>query len=782
MRKVLSFVLVLALVLGSFSMAFAATPAGGFSDTDAEAVSVLADLDVIDGYPDGSFKPGNVVTRAEMAKLIIVALGLEDFATATTSKYTDMAGAGWAQGYVAYATSLGIIEGYPDGTFGPSNPVTYNEACAMIVRALGYTADFLPGGWPAEWVVKAQTLGILDGVSAAGAAGATRGNIAEMLYNALELEIGYVNKDGDWVANTPQDTMLIRLGATLIAADDAAALTGAGFEADGIIYGWEDSTINLRAFVGAYADRYINDDDEIIKVVPVSTFLTGEYNDADEVFEADNGTDYNVPSELQHDWVTEFYNGLYTWETQDIGCFTDYYDFDTMTIAVKISGKTIKDLYSVSAWETDIAFQFDDDYADEITDDQTLDGEDFILDDNDEIDLHEFELAGAASLDAIEEDNVVYVYVDDEGDIRKIEVGTEVVEGKVSKVSGDDYTIGGKVYNLSDITAPEIAIGDSGTAYLDFDGDIAYWDIDDAAEGNYAVLVDTDVSTAWGDEIIKVKLFTEAGEEVVAELDMDNETTLAGLTVGNIVEYSLNSKGEVDDIEDAGAVAIEGKATADGSLIGTIPVKSSAVVFLDEGSDDYSLGDVADFDTAEYVEDYNAWAVMDGGKIDALIIDDGIVGGGSESYGVINATSSALNDDDDIVIALEGFIDGKTLDALTDKENLNAYDEFVGGWLVMITVDSNGVVTEMVDAELEVEATQGFSDNVTVNAIDGSIITLFDGVDKSFKVATGAVIYEWNYDDEEWEVKTSVSALKGNEIYMYQTTDDVVGFDIILAW
>lgn len=150
MRKVLSFVLVLSLVLGSFSMAFAATPATGFSDMNgeasAEAVSVLSDLGVVSGYPDGEYKPENIVTRAEMSVFVIGALGLTDYVTTSAkSSFPDMAGYGWAEGYIAYAESLGILSGYPDGTFKPGNTVTYDEVASMLVRALGYSAESLPG-------------------------------------------------------------------------------------------------------------------------------------------------------------------------------------------------------------------------------------------------------------------------------------------------------------------------------------------------------------------------------------------------------------------------------------------------------------------------------------------------------------------------------------------------------------------------------------------------------------------------------------------------------------
>ena len=75
MKKVLSFVLVLSMILGSFGMAFAAAPSDVVGKDYEDAVNVLMELGVVDGYKDGTYRPENVVTRAEMATLIIKALG-----------------------------------------------------------------------------------------------------------------------------------------------------------------------------------------------------------------------------------------------------------------------------------------------------------------------------------------------------------------------------------------------------------------------------------------------------------------------------------------------------------------------------------------------------------------------------------------------------------------------------------------------------------------------------------------------------------------------------------
>ena len=99
MKKVLAIVLALAMILGSFSFVAAGSSAD-YSDVAGTkyegAVAVLGALDVVSGYPDGTFKPEKVVTRAEMCKLIITALSLDDYVTGSYAAYPDVAGSHWA--------------------------------------------------------------------------------------------------------------------------------------------------------------------------------------------------------------------------------------------------------------------------------------------------------------------------------------------------------------------------------------------------------------------------------------------------------------------------------------------------------------------------------------------------------------------------------------------------------------------------------------------------------------------------------------------------------------
>ena len=132
MKKVLSWVLVLALVLGSFSMAFAADTANSSSFKDVnsisnkEAVDVMVATGIINGYPDGNYYPDRTITRAEMAKMISIAVnGGDDIGDyyASSCKFADSKNH-WAAGYIAYCANEGIVDGRSADVFDPDTTAT----------------------------------------------------------------------------------------------------------------------------------------------------------------------------------------------------------------------------------------------------------------------------------------------------------------------------------------------------------------------------------------------------------------------------------------------------------------------------------------------------------------------------------------------------------------------------------------------------------------------------------------------------------------------------------
>ena len=193
MKKLLA--LVLALVM---SMSLVTISNAAFSDVDKidhkEAVEVMNALGVINGMPDGSFAPAGNVTRAEMAKMItIIMLGDIDAAAfkGTATDLTDINGH-WAEGYIKYCYSQGVIAGRGDGTFAPNANVTAVEAAKMLLVAIGYNATvqgYVGSQWSINIIRDAQLSKLFADLSVTSTKVLTRDEAAQMIYNAVDADL-----------------------------------------------------------------------------------------------------------------------------------------------------------------------------------------------------------------------------------------------------------------------------------------------------------------------------------------------------------------------------------------------------------------------------------------------------------------------------------------------------------------------------------------------------------------------------------------------------------------
>ena len=109
-----------------------------FSDVYAglwyyDAVSVMAGSGCLSGYPDGTFGGGRPITRAELTAVLVRFLG----AAGGQGGFADVSASHWAASAIGAAARAGWIDGYPDGTFRPDQPITRAETMAIINRALG---------------------------------------------------------------------------------------------------------------------------------------------------------------------------------------------------------------------------------------------------------------------------------------------------------------------------------------------------------------------------------------------------------------------------------------------------------------------------------------------------------------------------------------------------------------------------------------------------------------------------------------------------------------------
>lgn len=175
--------------------ALAATQAGQpYTDVannpDLAAITFLTAEGVLNGYPNHTFLPGNTITRAEFTAAVVRLLGPKAAASANalaniTPSFTDAASIPtWAWGYINYAQGQKLINGFPDGTFQANAPVTMVQAAAILVRAIGDTPTVTSTSWPSNYTVAAYNLNLTGGVTFSANLPATRGEVAQMAYDA----------------------------------------------------------------------------------------------------------------------------------------------------------------------------------------------------------------------------------------------------------------------------------------------------------------------------------------------------------------------------------------------------------------------------------------------------------------------------------------------------------------------------------------------------------------------------------------------------------------------
>ena len=248
MKKFLS--LVLALVM-TMSLVTVSAGAKDFSDDDSityqEAVDVISEIGVVDGYTGGDFKPTDVLTRGAAAKIIcnlILGPTTASALSASSAPFKDVPVSNTFAGYITYCAQEKIINGYPDGTFRPTGTLTGNAFMKMLLGALGYDSaveSYTGPNWSVAVIKQAAGIGLDDGNDEfVGSKAVTREEAALYAFNMLQATMV------EYDAKTSVDIN----GATVTIAGDKAKEVENTSRTDGYI----DDDNKMQ-----FAERYFTD-------------------------------------------------------------------------------------------------------------------------------------------------------------------------------------------------------------------------------------------------------------------------------------------------------------------------------------------------------------------------------------------------------------------------------------------------------------------------------------------------------------------------------------------
>jgi uncharacterized protein YkwD len=121
-------------------------------------IEFLASQNLLQGYADGTFRPTNPITRAEFTDLVV-----KSFSSPLNSSlgFVDLSSSFWAASFIARAQQEGWVNGFPDGTFRPQEPITIAQAIAVLVRIADWPLEqwlfpTTPSSWAASYLAAAR--------------------------------------------------------------------------------------------------------------------------------------------------------------------------------------------------------------------------------------------------------------------------------------------------------------------------------------------------------------------------------------------------------------------------------------------------------------------------------------------------------------------------------------------------------------------------------------------------------------------------------------------------
>ena len=420
-----------------------------------DAAGLLSNYDIVQGYPDGTFKPEKAVTRAEMAKIATVSAGWPEYKKNTICTYEDIEGH-WAENYIELADALNIVKGISPIIYDPDSLISYNEAYTMILRLLGYNDESLEGIWPHNYYAKAKELNLLKNVETKSEF-ASRRDISIMLYNALNCNLVKVKSD-----NTIYDT-----GKTLL------SLIGKKATKELTLRDLKTENFDFTDYLFNKWDVYYDNDEKIVYLTnPRYKEFTGL-----------------VTSLMANNLIfaTDDYGNVRSFQIPDVpiiinGEKNDYNNLKDSRIRIVYKDDSSKDaVLGVTAYkETDaIIVERKNLYK---QGSEVFAGKKLPTENNGEVNYNKLHISGdAKSLEDIKEDDVVYFYetkYSSKADVLTLKVLRKQANGIITDIQSDSdntsYTINGISYKTGDQFVPtkDPSINDNVKLILDKNNEI----------------------------------------------------------------------------------------------------------------------------------------------------------------------------------------------------------------------------------------------------------------------------------------------------------------------
>lgn len=719
MKKFVGILLTMAICLSMFCF-----PVSAYSDVkdNAEAIQVLSDLNILDGFEDGTFREDDQLTRAQAAKVMCCLLGYSDVAMGNTT-FTDVPATHWASGYINTAQAARIIAGFGDGTFKPEQPVTYEQIVKMAVCALGYepvASSMGKGEWYNGYLNIASSIGITKGVNSGVGKNATRGQFAVLLYNALDTQIMDVSSwrgDGKNEYQKTDETILskyleIDKWEGIVSKTPYIEYAAGGSKpmfslTNAQRYVYDGKKLDEQ-FETAYCDKdvetylgkkvvcYVGEDkieDRVIFSVAekekANNSLTISATDIDRI--EDNTIFYDTETSKNTQKV-KLSKEIMIVKDYDVffGDITDL-DLDNAKGSITFINNDNSSEYDVVIYNVDVkvAVVKDIEKYDGIISFETLgtgnlyDIEEY--DPDEDIKIVVIKDGKMAEVTDIDVDDTVSMIGDN--NFKIYFVSSKIVTGKITGIDSEDNIVfidrKEYKYDTTYMNRNSFTLSDEATFYFSFDDMIVASDVTEVAVNRFGVITRAYEDT--NEDELKVEIvFSNGTSGVYRVADSKKDTIKAQLNMGRItydqVENSLYkvtfrekdktiSKLEPIDYKDSA----DGKRyDAESMTYGPIDMFKSTVVFAVEGEgtkevrvDDITVGSVDNFFVDDEGEDFEIFAYESRSDGFAIVIGKNITGtvSNKNSALIVESVSTAyIDSEDDTGYIVTGIQNGKKVE------------------------------------------------------------------------------------------------------------------------
>lgn len=558
-----------------------------------EKVRLLCSLNIMRGYPDGSFLPGATITRAEFVNVATKLLGYG--LSAEKVSFADVPATHWAYQAVETAAGAGMVDGVGGGYFLPDAEISAPQAVKIIVSLLGYgeTAESL-GGYPGGYLTAAGRIGLFKGLSISGSERITRGEVAVLVCNALDCDMmvqtvfggGYeaIAYEGDTLLNK---NLKLAKAKGIVTGVRGTSLTNANTQKNGRYIEIDGAAFvsdipNLPSYLGFSVEYYYDIEDdgeetEIAAMIPLKGNDVLEI-EAEELISLNGsqlvyGLDKEEKASLSAT-MDVIYNGV---------ALRNYSSGDLLPEEGSVrlidnDGDSVYDVFVVSNVVNYVVNWVNAEkelvYAKNFPGALDLSTRDNL------VTIQRKAGGSAAALSDIEEWNVLSVMESRNENGKKsytVILCDDFAEGTIEEMEEEAVVIDGNRYKISGgFDLSEVEVGDSGKFYFDAEDKIAAFDGINTQNGVYGFLKAVNEEKGV-DDTLQFRIFTTAGEWVtldaseklkVDELTFpDNASLIAHLKLSGResdkvyqpVRYAANSKGEVMKIDTLFRSSAEGE-------------------------------------------------------------------------------------------------------------------------------------------------------------------------------------------------------------------------------